>query len=226
MASNCIVIDTRRVELPPSVVAAGGVARNYLDDGEPRLTNDIREQPLTTFVLHETSGNSASGCKATLKKKRLGVHLILDKDGTLTCHADLARDVCWHAGQANGISVGIEVVNAYRPEASRPPQGETIPAQWWTWVPKGRPREYVCPTDVQMAVLKPLVPWLCGLLSIPYVFPTAALDAKKPQIAGWRLPPLGWRAKPPAGVVAHRDFSAHADGRYLLEAVINAAFAP
>jgi hypothetical protein len=221
--SNAVIVGGQRVFLPDAVVAAGGSAVNYLDDGEPHLANGARAKPLTTMVLHETAGNTASGCKRTLAAKRLGVHLILDKDGTVSCHADLATELCWHAGQANRISVGMEVVNAYRPEGAQEPHGPVIPAEWWTWVPRGAARAYVCPTDVQVAVAQALVPWLCVILGIPVAFPTKDLNANRPQITGWRKPPLGWRAKPGPGVVAHRDFSSHADGRYLLHKVMEAA---
>jgi hypothetical protein len=220
--SNALIIGGQRVFLPTVVVSAGGTATNYLDDAELHLAAGPRKAPLTTFVLHETAGNSAAGCKATLAAQRLGVHLVLDKDGTISCHADLADEVCWHAGQANGISVGIEVVNAYRPEQASGERGPVVPAAWWTWVPKGAPATYQAPTARQMAVVCALVPWLCDLLDIPAAFPTAALCAKKPQITGWRKPPRGWSAKPGSGIVAHRDFSAHADGRYLLEQVMQA----
>jgi hypothetical protein len=217
MASNMIIIGGERVPLPNVVLAAGGSASNYLDDGEPHLANGGRKSPLVTFVLHETAGNTVSGCKRSLVAKHLGVHLILDKDGTISNHADLATEVCWHAGQVNGVSIGMEVVNAYRPEGAQDPHGPVIPAEWWTWVPKGQARAYVCPTDVQMAVVEVLVPWLCDRLGIPVVFPTRDLCARKTRITGWRKPPLGWWAKPGVGIVAHQDFSSHADGRYMLE---------
>lgn len=220
MPSNALIINGERVLLPPSVLAVGATAANYLDDGEPHLSNGARVKPLETFVLHETGGNSATGCKDTIKKKGLGIHLVLDKGGLLTCHADLGSEVCWHAGQVNGYSVGIEVVNPYRPELARSPHGVVVPAEWWTWVPKGKARQYVCPTEIQIRVVVELVPWLCGVLGVPVSFPTRDLGAKKQQITGWKKPPLGWSARPAAGIVAHRDFAGHADGRFLLERVM------
>jgi hypothetical protein len=146
--------------------------------------------------------------------------LILDKDGRLSQHADLGSEICYHAGQANGISVGMEIVNGYRPETATDPHGPILPSEWWTWVPKGSARQYVAPTDIQMRVALALVPWLCDHLGIPVVFPTSDLVAKRPRITGWRKPPMGWSAKPGAGIVAHQDFSSHADGRYILDRMI------
>jgi hypothetical protein len=218
--SNCIILDGDAVLLPAAVLEAGGTAVNYQDDKEPHLAAGKRKKPLTTFVLHETGGNSATGCKDSLVAKKLGVHLIMGKDGTVSCHADLIREVCSHANQANPISVGMEIVNPYRPEVARDPHGVILPAAWWTWVPRKAEPFYVTPTDVQMAVALAFVPWLCGLLGIPLTFPTSDLGPKKNRITGWRFPPLGWRAKPKPGIVAHRDFSGHADGRYMLEKIM------
>ena len=220
MASNMLVVGGGRLALSPAVIAVGGTALNYLDDVELHLSNGKRTKPLSTFVIHETAGNTARGCKSTLINKRLGVHLILDKDGTISNHADLATEVCYHAGQANGISIGMEIVNAYRPESVRGPHGPVIPAEWWTWVPKGATREYVCPIDVQMRVALALIPWLCNQLGILVVFSTRDLCKKKPRITGWKKPPLGWSAKPGPGIVAHQDFSKHADGRFILESLM------
>lgn len=209
-----LIIAGARVPLPDAVIEAGATASNYLDDGEPHLSNGpARTAMPKTLVLHETGGNSANGCKATLEDRGLGVHLILDKNGHISCHADLALEICWHAGRANATSIGIEIVNPYRPEVARDPHGEIIPAQWWTWVPKNKLRTYVTPTAAQMAVLLALVPWLCGKLFISYTFPTRDLNAKRPRIDG----------AVPGGVVAHRDFASHADGRYPLERLIAAA---
>jgi N-acetylmuramoyl-L-alanine amidase len=215
--SNALVVRGGRLPLPPRLLELGATAVNYLDDGEPHLAGGPRIRPLTTFVLHETGGNTEQGCENSLQQKHYGVHLLLDSDGSISNYADLATEVCAHAGQANGISIGMEVVNEYRPEAMVPPHGPVIPAQWWTWVPKGKRREYVCPTDAQMRVALAFVPWICDHLGIPVAFPTAGLCAKRPRITGWAKVPKGWSAKPGPGIVAHQDFSKHADGRYMLE---------
>ncbi len=220
--SNCVVVDGARIQIPDVLIDAGFSAANYLDDGEPRFNRRNRRSPLRHFVLHETAGTTAEGCKRTLLAKKYGVQLILAPSGDLSCHGDLVRDVMTHGNQLNKTSIGIEVVNPYSPKYSKPPWGpdDEIPAQWWTWCPKGAPKRYVKPTEEQLVVIRILVPWLCNVLSIPYVFPTADLGPGKRKIKGWNVKP---RAVPASGVVCHRDYSSHADGRYMLEDLIDRA---
>ena len=233
--SNNVIIGGKRVALPDEFIEVGLTASNYIDDGEPRFKHWTRAKKLQHFVLHETCGNTASGCKRTLKKRGYGVHLILDKAGHLSCHGDLSRDVMTHANQLNKTSTGIEIVNPYSPIYDRSDR-DTIPADWWTWIPSKKskkvkkilesggwarvPKEYCLPTDAQMETIRLIVPWLCLELGIPYSFPTKALNRKLRKIRGLNLKP---KARPMAGVVAHSDFAGHADGRYILERLIEEA---
>lgn len=201
MSSNCILINDYEIELPEGVKG-----EHYLnDDALPHFKSKPRRKTLKHFVLHETAGNSATGCMRTLKKKGYGVQLILDRSGFITCHGDLATEVMIHANQLNKTSAGIEVVNPYAPKLAAYPV-DTIPAEWWCWCPDKKDRRYVLPTSAQIDTLQILVPWLCEQLKIPYVFPTWFLNRKHRKLK-----------RPAAGVVAHRDFAKHADGRYLLQ---------
>lgn len=200
---------------------AGVTMKNFCFDGEPQFKAKARKSswPLQHFVLHETAGRTAAGCKKTLLKKGYGVHLILDRDGVLTCHGDLACDVMTHANQLNKTSIGIEVVNPYAPKIARGMEFDAIPAEWWTWIADKKDRRYVLPTAAQLITLERIVPFLCDKLGIPYEFPTAHLNRSNRKIKGWRIPP---RKRPAPGVVAHQDFGKHADGRYLLEHLMKA----
>ena len=191
--------------------------RNFVFDGEPQFKSKPRVKPLQHFVLHENAGRSANNCKNSLARKGYGVQLILDRKGIVSCHGDLANDVMIHANQLNKTSIGIEVINPYTPQIAQGMNVQMIPAEWWTWCPDKNDRRYVLPNKKQLETLLILVPWLCQKLNIPYLFPTANLNKKQRKIKGWKTPPMGWRAKPGPGVVAHRDFASHADGRYLLE---------
>jgi hypothetical protein len=235
MPSNAIIVDEKRMALPAVMLEAGYTASNYLDDGEPHFARRVRTKAVRNFVLHETCGSTAEGCKNTLVRKGYGVQLILASDGHVSCHGDLVRDRMVHANQLNDVSFGIEVVNPYTAlyAVGAWSRAERIPAQWWTWVPSEDepdvrrlldkrgwaqvPREYVVPMPKQMGALRLLVPWLCELTGVPFVFPTAELGPKRRKLVGWDAKPA---AMPGSGVVAHRDFASHADGRYLLERIM------
>ncbi|MHA2068560.1 MAG: peptidoglycan recognition protein family protein [Candidatus Thorarchaeota archaeon] len=196
----------------------GLTVKNYVQDSEPHFAHKPRKKALKHFVLHETAGRTAKRCKNTLIRKGYGVHLILARNGLVTCHGDLALDRMVHANQLNNTSIGIEIVNPYAPMLAKGMNVYAKPAEWWTWCPDKRDRRYILPSQAQLDALVILVPWLCDQLGIPYQFPTAGLNKKKRKITGWRsFRKGGWRAKPKPGVVAHRDFGSHADGRYPLE---------
>lgn len=210
MQADSVIIDGVEVKLP-----SGLECTNYTDRFlECRFKTKKRKKPLKHIVLHETAGNTAKGCKRTLLKKGYGIHFVLDRNGKLSNHADLATETVVHANQLNKTSIGIEVVNPYAPKTAKYTV-KTIPAKWWTWLKDKKDKRYVLPTDAQLETLTVLLPWLCEQLNIPYAFPTWYLNRRQKKIKFWRL-----RAKPEAGIVAHRDFHKHADGRYLLEYVM------
>lgn len=232
--SNCVIVGGKRIVVPEQLLEAGVTVSNYLDDGEPHFRYKKRALPLEHFVLHETCGNTANGCKKHLEEKGYGVQLILAPNGHLSCHGDLTRETMVHANQLNKTSFGMEVVNPYNPIYARDADlwSNKIPADWWTWVPSSKngsvkkilkrkgllkvPREYVTPTSRQMSVARLVVPWLARITGIPYDFPTRGLGPKKRKISGWDK-----KKRPDPGVVAHRDFASHADGRYMLEDLIS-----
>jgi hypothetical protein len=236
--SNKIIVAGEHVVLPDSFLKAGLTASNYLDDGEPHFKRKKRVKPLDNFVIHETCGNTASGCKRTLKNKGYGVQLILAANGHLSCHGDLATEVMIHANQLNNVSFGMEIVNPYSPifVSDEAIWFDFLKAQWWTWIPSKKsesikkllkrkgllnvPKMYVKPTKAQMAASRLIVPWICHLTGVPYRFPTMGLSKKKRKIIGWNFKP---KAKPGPGVVSHRDFACHADGRYILDDLIERA---
>jgi len=220
--SNAIIVNGARVMLPCDFVSAGITASNYLDDGEPHFKFKNRKSQLIHFVLHETCGNTAKGCKDTLLKRGYGAQLIMAPSGHISCHGDLVTEQMIHANHLNSTSFGIEVVNPYAPKLVRDKAifSNMIPAEWWTWCPDKKDRRYVTPTPTQMYSIRLLAPWLCGITGVPYRFPTRGLNARKRSIDGLTLKP---KAKPGPGIVAHQDFASHADGRYMLEDLIRSA---
>jgi len=210
---SCFIINGLFVDPPKELNVT-----NWIEDNEPKFKAKGRTKHLKHFVLHENAGRSAKNCKNTIIRKGYGVHLILARDGKISQHGDLAIEVMIHANQLNKTSIGIEVINPYAPMLAKGMNYDTIPAEWWTWCPDKKDRNYVLPTKKQLETLKILVPFLCKELNIPYEFPTSNLNRKQRKVkrTGWRKQRI-----PGPGVVAHRDFAKHSDGRYLLETLIN-----
>ena len=85
-------------------------------DGIPTLQPNsgdlaLLREHVTQFVLHYDVCASSRRCFEVLQDMRgLSVHFLLDVDGTIYQTCDL-RETCWHASQANGRSVGVEIAN-------------------------------------------------------------------------------------------------------------------
>jgi len=226
--SNCLIINGKSVKLPEAMLRLGITASNYIDDGEKHFSQNRSRTRVTRFVIHESVTMSAAQTNRVLDAKRrgsgrkgknrgkgwdYGIHLNLGPDGHISCHADLVLERLVQANQLNDDSFGIEVVNPYNPKFGRGPFTETIPGPWWCWKPKNGKKVYCLPTPAQMRAMYPLCKFLCEKISsLPFEFPTADLDRKHGRIDGWRD-----GKKPGPGIVAHRDFASHADGRYMLE---------
>jgi hypothetical protein len=208
--SQRFIINGTEVDVPFS----GFQFSNYSDDGEPLLRHSTRDEAdLVDFaVLHETTGVTKERCIDTLDTRNLGVHFILDPEGNWSQHGDPVLHHMSHAGSLNDCSFGIEIVNPYTPANNTKPEvfTKSIPARWWTWTP-GEKR-YVLPTDAQLNSLALVMPWLCGVVGVPYEFPTAMLSPKFPRFNAEDL------KRSYHGVVSHRDFNPkRADGKFPLD---------
>ena len=232
--SNCLIIRNEHVPLSKELLDLGITASNYRDDGEQHFEQHRKRAHVKNFVIHESVTMSAAQTNRVLDAKRrksakkgknrgkgwdYGIHLNLAPDGHISCHADLVEERLVHAEQLNNDSFGLEVVNPYNPKFGRGPFTEVIPGPWWCWKPKNGKKLYTLPTPAQMRAIYPLCKFLAEVVpGLPFEFPTAGLSSKQGRIKGWRD-----GAKPGPGIVAHRDFGSHADGRYLLEHVIKMA---
>jgi hypothetical protein len=171
------------------------------------------------LVIHENNGRlEPLKVVKYLQSVRLGYHIMIAPDGSMYQFADLSRRVS-HAKQCNSTGLGVCVLNTYSIKNRGRLYGDysdagVIGKRWWS----GGHR-YVLPTQAQLDTAAKMVPWLCRLTGTPLEFPTIKLGPHKPKITGWNKPPKGWNARPEPGVVAHRDFGSHADGRYILEHV-------
>jgi len=230
--SNCLIIDNQSIKLSDEMINSGITASNYQDDDEHQFTQyRDRKKEVTHFVIHESVTMSAAQTNRVLDNKRkasakkgknngkgwdYGIHLNLAPDGHISCHADLVQHRLVHANQLNDESFGVEVVNPYNPIFAKPPFDKTIPGPWWCWKPKNADKIYTLPTAAQLRSILALCKFFSERIStLPLEFPTKDLSARKSRIDGWRDD-----KQPPPGIVAHRDFASHADGRYLLEYVI------
>jgi hypothetical protein len=129
---------------------------NWHDDHSLRLgSTDLRqrkpdEQWVRSIVLHSTlgipggsdnrpqvvkPGFGPGGDRAerlirywTQEQRGAGAHLIVDFDGQISCCADLQTEATYHAGHANGVSVGVEVVQGRKEAEFYLAQLETVVA--------------------------------------------------------------------------------------------------
>lgn len=156
------------------------------------------------IVLHESVTGSRKATLAVLKARGLSVHCIVDRDGSVSWHAD-TDEQCAHAGgRHNRRSIGVEVVNRYY-GAQAGPGEETIPA---VWAHRG---VYIVPTLAQIeSVWSVVVDLHERHATVPLTFPGVTAEGFRWGRYSWlqRLPLLA-----PAGVVAHHRFD-HADGLF------------
>ena len=133
--------------------------RNYRDPDVARFAGRERNgRAVNELILHETVTRSTAATVRVLAKRRLGVHLIVAADGTVTQHGDLVWGRLAHAGGHNGPSVGIEVVNPFYPKYLKATLSwkRVIDAPW---AHRGR---YVVPTPEQAESTARLVRLLTG----------------------------------------------------------------
>jgi hypothetical protein len=235
--SNRIIIAGRAIKLPDSMIERGITASNYKDDDEHQFTQFRKRERVSVFVIHESVTMSVAQTNRVLDNKRkrsakkgknkgkgwdYGIHLNLAPDGHISCHADLVHHRLVQANHMNDDSFGLEVVNPYNPGFAGAPFNRVIDGPWWCWRPKNRKRLYTLPTPAQMRAIYPLCEFLVqNIEGLPLEFPTAHLGPRKKRIDGWKD-----GAKTGPGIVAHRDFATHADGRYLLEHCIEQSNLP
>lgn len=118
-----LVVSGARVEVPGVEVVT------WLDDPSraPPVTDGKRRDAskVKAIMLHTSRGQRGAklqvGSRPSTRAETLARyqsttarevswHLTIDSDGTVIQSADLATWMCWHAGHANGWTVGIELV--------------------------------------------------------------------------------------------------------------------
>jgi hypothetical protein len=199
------VIVAGKVIEPPAGLSVG----NFRDAEVHRFAGGDRAgRVVTEVVVHESVTRSAADTVAVLKRRKLGVHLIVAPDGRVTQHGDLAHDRLAHAGGHNGPSVGIEVVNPYYATYLRDglPWSRVIGAPW---AHRGR---YVLPTPEQAEATALLVGWLTSPAAEGLSIPRTWRGLEGAHFAMGRVP--GGDERRP-GIWAHTYFH-HGDGAWLV----------
>lgn len=172
----------------------------WLDDPRraPRVTDGrTRTHPPVAVVLHTTRGREgalvdgpapASTQAETLAlyqsrtAREVSWHLTVDTDGTVLQQADLVSWSCWHAGHANGWTIGVELVQ------------------------RADGAVYVSQLDTAVS----LVQAICDVTAIPRRVPVDRKGAPlRVSVAAWRSPGasrpgLGERWP---GVIGHRNLT-------------------
>lgn len=87
-------------------------------DGKGWFDHKARTKPITTVVIHATAGGSLAGAVSTLRRKGLGYHYLIERDGQIWKCVPTSGN-CGHAGTSNGpdgsgvngYSIGVSFVH-------------------------------------------------------------------------------------------------------------------
>jgi len=178
-------------------------------NGTPLNAYPRGKTPIDEIVIHESVTGSRVATLGVLQRRGLGVHYVVDRDGSITQHVPLAM-ACAHAegfGQRslhNERSVAIEVVNRYYGAGAS--QGDHVIDA--VWAHRGR---YIVPTGVQLEAVWQLVMGTASELELDVTFPGVQRMLKVgPKRFVWgRI-----KTHEVPGVVAHARW-AHADGLFV-----------
>lgn len=182
-------IMARSMELSEAVVVTQGAKLRALKRGADP----------TEVVIHESVTSSRESTVRVLKGRNLGVHFIVERDGTVTQHVQTKHSTVHAGGRHNKNSIAIEIVNPYY--GSRAKAGMVVIDA--VWAHKGR---YILPTREQVETVWLLVERMTVEFdTIPLAFPCAGADEFK-----WGRAPHGEVAP---GIKAHHRW-AHADGLF------------
>ncbi len=161
-----------------------------------------RTKKVNTVLVHQSVTSSVATTERVLRKKGLGVHLMIDGDGSIHQYGDLATQKLAHGNERNGCSIGVEVINPYT--KGKKPWAKPVPSKT-AW--KGKE---VLDTDEQMVSLDALCAFLCShsfpgsaSVDIELSFPTTKKSGPSRGHAAWFNNTVG-------GIIAH----GHRPSRY------------
>jgi hypothetical protein len=125
------------------------------------------------FVVHWDACLSSASCASVLSQRGLSVHFCIDNDGTIYQLVD-AENVAYHASNANGISVGVEVSNAfyakYQPWYEKNGFGKR-PVLTDSKINGIKIEDHLGFYQIQEQALKVLIATICNHYGIPMVVP-------------------------------------------------------
>lgn len=199
--AHAIIVNGKAYALPPGLYLT-----NFHDCAVASFDGrDRGNRAVTEFIIHESVTRSRETTVAVLRERDLGVHFIIDADGSTTQHADLQTARLAHAGGHNGPSVGVELVTPYYPARRKPgdPWRRVIDAPW------AHQGEYAVPPFEQVEALALLTRWLLSD-RCPLQIPNEWIGLESRQFRMSRVP--GAENRRP-GVYAHTYFH-HADGAF------------
>jgi hypothetical protein len=151
------------------------------------------------FVVHWDACLSSASCASVLAQRGLSVHFCIDNDGTIYQLVDCDH-IATHAGNVNGVSIGVEVSDAfypkYQPWYEKNGFGKR-PVLKNTKVNGGVIDEHLGFYPVQEEALKVLIKTVCTHYGIPMVVPKDPsgnmANGEIPEVASGKF----------AGVVCH-----------------------
>lgn len=108
-----IICDGQKVSIPWNKVITMGEPGSLSVTSKTYRKTPGRKPGM--FVVHWDACLSSASCADVLKQRGLSVHFCIDNDGTIYQLVD-ATDVAYHAGDVNGVSIGVEVSNAFYPK--------------------------------------------------------------------------------------------------------------
>ena len=189
-----LLIDGKRVPVPFEVV------QHEPFKGRKRRAGTL----INSLVIHQSGTSSVSATERVLRKRGLGVHIMIDGCGTVHSFGDLARSMA-HGNERNTTSIGIEVIQPYtRTTGHWQVMIDPSPTAW-------KKRE-AADTPAQLAALDALCgiltahSWECAghvLIDVPLAFPTQPSAKPSRGHAAWFDMGAG-------GIIAH----GHRPGTY------------
>ena len=133
--------------------------------GTPFANGKLRAKAPDMIVIHESVTVSRADCERVLRRRGLGVHVIIDEHAQVWLYDDARASALAHAGKLNTRSIGVELINPYYPDAAASsPLWKDRPVHRERWAHKGR---YVVPTPEALEALYQLCAQLCAEHGIP-----------------------------------------------------------